>query len=122
MLICDDVSLSKTIDERVTISGLLNTVVSLPGAKFPLSVGFCVYLELSGARGPGEGQIVVTDVDSDDQIYVGRKHRFAMSADPLTIYAFTIRVLQIKVPRPGLFAVEFRFNDVLAGQQSLIVR
>jgi hypothetical protein len=122
MLICDDVSLSKTIDERVTISGLLNTIASLPGAKFPLSVGFCRYLELSGARGPGEGQIVVTHVDSEDQVYLGRKHRFDMSTDPLVIYAFTIRVLQCSIPRRGLYAVEFRFNDVLAGQQSLIVR
>jgi hypothetical protein len=88
---------------------------------FPFNLSFSVYLCLTNARGNGTARIVVVDADTQFATYVGDPHPLNCGHDPLQLHACTFRVPSCQFETPGLYLVQFVYNDEAISECSLRV-
>ena len=81
----------------------------------------CVYVEYSAARGPGTVRVVIWHADGD-QVFGSRTHPVAHGDDPLEVRSVIVRIQNCRFNEPGLYWVDFRYNDEVLVSQPLIVR
>jgi hypothetical protein len=123
MLLCDDVRTNPADPRKVIVYGLVSEVRSMSAdATWPLQHSFSIYLALTEGRGTGEARIVVTSADTGQPTYIGRPHRIEFDANPLKVKGVIFRIASCAFPQPGLYWVEFRFNDYTLARQPLLVR
>jgi hypothetical protein len=122
MLLCDDVRVSLNDPRKVNIYGLLSKIRPMAeGTGYPFRHSFCVYLVLTGGRGTGEGRIVLVHADTNEPTYVGQPHLIKWDPDPLKVQAVVFRLPSCEFPQPGLYWVQFRYDDQTLSQQPLEV-
>jgi hypothetical protein len=76
---------------------------------------------LSDCRKSGTARIIVTEAESGDVCYGGAPYRIELSSDPLELYGLVFRVAQCQIPRAGVYWIEFEFDGVSIGQESILV-
>jgi hypothetical protein len=121
MLLCDDVRPVAKNSRKVTVYGLTSTI-RIGDKGFPATYGFSVYLQLTEGRGEGRGRIVVVDSQSGERCYEGHDHRLVFGSNPLKVYGALIRIPQCEFPGPGLFWVEFWYEERLLSREPMLVR
>jgi hypothetical protein len=89
---------------------------------YPLQHSLSVYLALTGGRGSGEGRIVMVNADTGKETYTGQAHTIRFPSDPLKVIGVSFRITSCSFPEPGLYWVEFRYNDLMVARQPLLVR
>lgn len=121
MLICDDARPSRRNPRKMTVYGLLNTI-EVQNAIFPANFGFCVYLLLTECRGSGSGQINVANAETGELCYQGGLLDLRFGKDPLLAHAVVVRITECELPAPGLYWIEFRYEDEMLAREPLLVR
>ena len=119
---CEDVQTDAEHPHRVTLVGLLSSIHSLDEPAFPLLYReLCVFLQLTGCRGPAEGRI---EIRSEDQsvLFRTRTRTVPFSNDPLEIAGVTFRIRDCRFQEPGLYWVQFWYNEQMIAEQSFILR
>jgi hypothetical protein len=122
MLLCDDVQASSTSPHKINVYGLLSAVRSAdPKSAYPVRHSFAVYMALTG-RGSGEGRISVIDAGTGDVTFRGQAHTIDFGPDPLKVLGVIFRIQPCLFPRPGLYWVEFQYNNISVARQPLLAR
>jgi hypothetical protein len=123
LIVCEDVRSDPENPKRISLDGLISTIRSLEEPPFPLlRREFCVHLHLTGCRGTGEGRILIQHADSEQVVFRGRSRTFAFGNDPLEIVGATFRIHNCLFEQPGLYWVQFWYNEQMIAQQPLILR
>jgi hypothetical protein len=123
LLICEDVQPEAANPRRVTIVGLISYVRPSEQAQFPiLCREFCVFLQLTECRDPGLGRIEVHHAESGQMVYRTTNGDIPIGKDPLEIIGVTFRIRRCPFPEPGLYWVQFWYNEKMLAEQSLIAR
>jgi hypothetical protein len=110
MIGCEDARTRPGPGGKIDIFGLMNKVTT---KSFPCNLSFAAYLCLTDGRGKGKGRIVVQRAAEEDAVYVGDLHEIQFDNDPLSLHAFLIRVFTCRLPGPGLYSVQFVYNEVV---------
>jgi hypothetical protein len=121
MVLCEDARRRKGSRGKFDLLGVIN-IVQAPAHAFPMHLSFTVYLCLTEARGSGTGAIVITNEDTDEEVYVGESHQLQFGADPIALGSVTLRVPLCLLPEPGLYRIDFVYNETVIGSHSLLVR
>ena len=112
MLLCDDVRPNPSDPHKVIVYSLVSEIRSTVGITgYPLQHSFAVYLAVTEGRGTGEGQIVIASADNGNESYVGHPHTIVFGNDPLKVHGLIFRLTTCSFPQPGLYWVEFRYNN-----------
>jgi hypothetical protein len=82
----------------------------------------CVFLQLTECRGPADGRIEIHHADSGKVVFRTRTRTIPFGNDPLEVVAVTFRVRNCLFPEPGLYAVQFWYNEQMFAQQPLLLR
>ena len=123
MLLCDDVRPDPDNPSKINALGLVSTIHSFGEAAFPFRhPQLCVYLQLTGGRGTGEGRIVVVHADSDQTVLRAPLHTLKFGTDPLKVHGVLFRLLGCVFPEPDYYFFEFWYNDKAIARQPLFVR
>jgi hypothetical protein len=123
MLLCDDVQRDPVNPNKVNVIGLVSTIQGVSEPPFPLlHPELCVYLQVTGGRGEGDAQIVVQHADSDQVVFSSPAHRLVFSTNPLSILGIIFRIQSCVFPGPGLYWVQFWYNQKRLAQQPLLTR
>ncbi|MBX9580623.1 MAG: hypothetical protein K2X87_09975 [Gemmataceae bacterium] len=123
MILCDDVLPSTRRPGDHDALGLIHSVYPDPPGFYPAVLPvLCVYLQLTGGRGSGVGQVVVVEADTGGPVFAGRPHTIDYPPDPLAVVFRVFRVLDCKFPRSGLYWVQFRHDGRELSAQPLVVR
>lgn len=123
LILCDDVQTDDDGPRRVTLVGLIGTLRSLEDPSYPiLKREFCAYLQLAECRGAARCRIDIQHADSGDVIYRTRTRIVPLTSDPLEVVGVTLRLRDCLFPEPGLYWVQFWYNDRMLAQQPLILR
>jgi hypothetical protein len=123
MLLCEDVRPDPGNPKKLDILGLISTVQGAEGATFPLQLPvLCVYLAVSGGRGSGQTRIDVRQADSGNLVFASRSHLIVFPSDPLAVRGVVFRIRNCVFQEPGLYWVQFCYNDQKLAEQSLVVR
>jgi hypothetical protein len=121
MVACEDARRRKGTQNKIDILGVL-TVIYASADAFPARLSFSVYLCLTNGHGQGFGKIVVAQEETDEVIFEGEPVHCDFGNDPTALFATTIPVPLCSFPDPGLYRVEFVYNDVGVEKYFLHVR
>jgi hypothetical protein len=123
MLLCEGVRKNPTKASKVDVLGLLSTVTAVGSPAFPaLLPVLCVYLELTAGRGTGQAHVDCRYADSGNLVFSSPIHVVTFPPDPLAIRGFVFRITDCIFPAPGLYWVQFCYNQKMLAEQPLIVR
>jgi hypothetical protein len=123
LLPCEEVILDPTNPARATLENLITFIEGADGSVFPLYLAqMCVYLQLRGCRGPGEGRIQVVFADTEALIFATPTRLLPFGADPLELVSVTFRITDCPFPQAGMYNVQFWYNGKVLAQEYVIVR
>ena len=122
LIACENVMIDPDDPNRVSLLNLLSAIRSLGDPPYPLRFPeLCLYLQLSGCRGPADGRIDIVHADSDRTIFRSRtRHpvpdRPARSRRPLFSYP------GLRFPEAGLYWLQFWYNQYPIAQAPLLLK
>lgn len=123
MLLCEDWRLDAANTRHVTIVGLISNIHSLDDPPFPLLYReLCVFLALTEGRGLGTGHIVCVYEETGQTIFQTGKRAIQFSTDPLEVLGVPFRIRSCPFPFPGMYSIQFWYNDVLVEERPLRLR
>ncbi len=104
--------------------GILPHVINAGSdAAFPVChPELCVFLQVTDGRGSGTVEIVAIESDTDQVIWSSIPQTITFGKDPLAVSGLVFRLRNCLFPRPGLYWIEFRYNDVTTAQEHLLLR
>lgn len=122
MIPCEDARTRKGSEKKFDVFGVLTTI-NAPADAFPVRHSFSVFLSLTNGHGQGSGKVAVIEVDTEEAVFVSDPHAYDFGNDPMAIHGSTIRIPSCSFPRPGLYRIEFVYNDdVVVATYDLLVR
>jgi hypothetical protein len=122
MIICDDWRSDPSNDRQVTIIGLISNINSIDQPPYPLLYREMCVLALTEGRGQGEGQIVCAFEESGQKIFETPKRSISFARDPLAVVGVPFRIRDCRFPFPGMYSVQFLFNEVKIAEHPLLLR
>jgi hypothetical protein len=123
LIVCEDVQTDSENPRRVTLAGLISAIRSLEQPPFPLFYPeICVYLQLTECRGPADGRIEIRHADSGQVVFRTRTRTIPFVSDPLEVAGVTFRLRNCFFQEPGLYWVQFWYNELMIAQQPLLLR
>ena len=123
MILADNVSTDSRTPPKIGVHGLIQIVHLTEPIRYPATIPtLCVLLYLAGGRGQGIGQIIAVDSESDQPLFGSLPHEITYPPDPLEAIAIAFRLRKCRIPRQGLYWIQFWHNGRRLAEQSLIVR
>lgn len=122
-LLCDEIVVDPGDPRRVSIMGLLSAIRPSKDPKYPyLKAQLSVFLQLVECRGDADGQIRFVHADSEEVVFESQVRRLTFRHDPLEVYGVRFRFRDCLFPEPGLYSVQFWYNDESLAQQPLLLK
>ena len=123
LIVCEDVQTDPDNPRRLTLVGLISGIRSLEQPPFPLLYReICVFLQLTECRGPADGRIEILHADSGQVVFRTRTRTIPFGNDPLEVVGATFRIRNCLFQEPGLYQVQFWYNEEMIAQQPLLLR
>ena len=123
LIVCEDVQTDPDNPRRVTLVGLLSAIRSPQQPPFPMLYReICVFLQLTECRGPADGRIEIHHADSGQVVFRTRTRTIPFGSDPLEVVGATFRIRNCLFQEPGLYWVQFWYNEQMLAQQPLLLR
>jgi hypothetical protein len=112
MVLCDDILRDSSNPRRVHLIGPISAIRSSATPPFPSEhPKLCIFLHLTDCRGNGNIRVDIVHADSDVTIFRSQVWPVQFSGDPLEVYGLVFRLQQIPFPEPGLYWVQFWYNE-----------
>ena len=67
-------------------------------------------LHLTGGRGSGVVSIVGIHADSEQVVFTTPQRTIQFPGDPLAVHGLVFRILDVPVPAPGLYYIQFQYD------------
>jgi hypothetical protein len=124
LIVCDEVLTDPQRPGKLIIVGLASLVVWPTGATTPLRLEkLVVLLILTDGRGAGMGRIVCRNEETGAPVFGSPPTRISFEGkDPSGHHAVTFKLLDCRFPAPGVYVVQFLFDDALVQEQLVTVR
>lgn len=81
-----------------------------------------MFLQLTECRGPADGRIEIHHADSAQFVFRTRSRTIPFGSDPLEVFGATFRIRNCLFQVPGLYWVQFWYNEEMLAQQPLLLR
>jgi hypothetical protein len=123
MLVCEDWKADPDRKERLSVFGLITTIVSDEGSSFPLNhPELCVLLILTECYRSGRVQIVCVSEEPGERVFATPDRAIQFPNDPLSVYGIPFRIRDCIFPKPGFYLMQFYFDGVLVEERPVNVR
>jgi hypothetical protein len=123
LILCEDVQTDPDNPRRISLVGLISAIRSLEQPPFPLLYReLCVFLQVTECRGPGDGRIEIHHADSGQVVFRTQTRTIPFPSDPLEVVGATFRLRNCLFQEPGLYWVQFVYNEQAIAQQPLLLR
>jgi hypothetical protein len=123
LLVCEEVATDPGNLNRVSLVGLIHAIRSLEKPPYPLLYRpFEVIVQMTGCRGPGEVRVEIRVADTNELVFRTRARLAPFRDDPLCLYGLRFRIRDCRFPAPGLYWIQFWYNNAVLSQQPIILR
>jgi hypothetical protein len=123
LILCEDVRTDPDDQHPHTLVRLINVLRSSRTPPFPFVQDLlCAFVQLTECRGPADGRVEIHHADTDQVVFRTPTWTLPLANDPLAILGVTFRLRKCLFPAPGLYWVQFWYNEAMIAQQSLLVR
>jgi hypothetical protein len=124
MILCDEVVRDLQRPGKLTVVGLIWLIHWPEGRTTPLRLEkLSVLLILTDGRGTGRGRILCINEETDQPIFGSGEATISFEGkDPSLPFGASFALRNCNFPTPGVYRVQFHFEDEVLCQQTLIVR
>ena len=123
MILCNDWGLDPINKNRINIYGLLSNVSPTGSQQYPLvQRQLCVFLTATEIRGVGKAHIRCVLEETGEVVFQTADREVEGGIDPLKIIAVPFRILGCTFPQPGIYSIQFWYNDVMVHECPLRLR
>jgi uncharacterized protein DUF6941 len=123
MLPCHDWEMDPIRDRLINIVGLLSQIRAEEYASFPVVFPeLCIVLVLTECYESGIGRIACVRDEDGGIVFSSREHIMLFDTDPLNVVVTVFRLLDCSFPAPGIYSIQFWFDDQLLHECPLRVR
>jgi hypothetical protein len=124
MIVCDEVLPDPQRPRKLMIVGLTSLVQWPPDTTTPARLEkLVVLLVLTDGRGTGTGQVVCRNEESGERVFGSPPNLISFEGkDPAGHYYVTFKLLDCRFPSPGVYVVEFLFDNAVICEQLVTVR
>jgi hypothetical protein len=122
LIVCEDVQISDP-GGNVSLLNLVSAIRSGSEQQYPISCGpICVFIQLTGCRGLGLGRVEFQHAETGEVVRKSPTQNLDLGTDPLAIMRMVFRFPTCHFPEPGLYWVQFWYNEQMIADQPLVVR
>ena len=112
MILCEDWIAAPQDAPRVTIIGLLSNIRAIDEPPYPLVYRqLCVFLALTEGRGAGTGKISCVLEETGETVFQTPNRPISFGPDPLEVVGVSFRIRDCPFPQPGMYSVEFWYDN-----------
>jgi hypothetical protein len=123
LILCEEVQTDPDNPRRVTLVGLISTIRSLEKPPFPILFReICAFIQLTECRGSADGRIEIHHAESGQVVFRTRTRTIPFGSDPLEVIGVTFHIRNCQFQEPGLYWVQFWYNEAMIAQQPLLLR
>jgi Family of unknown function (DUF6941) len=120
LIVCEDIIADPNNRKRVSLMNVVDSIRSMKQPPYPVRQRqLCAFIQLTGCRGPGEFRVEIREADTDEVTFATKTFRGSFPNNPLAVHGLRFRLRGCKFPRPGLYWLEFFFDNQVLGQQPL---
>jgi hypothetical protein len=122
LLACEDIVTRPEAPNRVSLVNLVNAIHSLRQPPYPLRhPELCVFVQLTECRGRGEIWVTLQSAETDEVIFQTRPRAVTFPNDPVAVYGLRFRIRHCTFPGPGLYWIQFWYNNHVLAQQPIVL-
>jgi hypothetical protein len=124
LIVCEDILTVADNSLQVTLVNLVSTIRAVGDPPYPaLQPQLCVFIQLTECRGPGTVRLEIRQADggSAELVFATPTRQVAFPNNPLAVQGLRFRIFNCRFPRPGLYWVQFFYEDRLLGQQPIVL-
>ena len=81
-----------------------------------------MFLALTDGHGAGTGKVVCVHEASGETVFETRPRPISFGPDPVEVIGVPFRIRDCNFPRPGLYSVQFWYEDRLVEERPLRMR
>jgi hypothetical protein len=123
MLLCEGYEIDPVRSRRITIVGLLSSIRSRRPPYYPLiHPSLCVFLVLTEGYGAGSGHVVCVSEATGNVMFRTPPRPLQFPASPLGVVSVSFVVEECRFPKPGLYSVQFWYENELVEERPLLLR
>jgi len=123
MIVCDDILADPQRRGKPVLVGLISLIAPADEPPYPYRLDqMCVFLVLTEGRGMGECRLKLVFEESGQVVWETRPQPIAFGSDPLALYGLIFRERNIPFRSPGVYLVQFWYNDHIVAQQPVRAR
>ncbi len=123
MILCNDWETDVKNQNRINIFGLLSHIFPVDTPAYPLvQRKICVFLALTEVRGVGKVRIKCVFEETGQLAFQTAEMEIRGGADPLAIEAVSFRILGCTFPIPGMYSIQFWYNEAMVHECPLHLR
>ena len=122
LIVCQEIITDPSNRKRVSLMNLIHSIRSLEEPAYPLLYQqLCVFVQLTGCRGPGEVRVAIREADTGEVVFGTPTRSAPFPENPLSLHGLKFRIRDCRFPAPGLYWVEFWFNNTILAQQPIVL-
>ena len=123
LIACENITADADDPNRVSLLNLVSAIRPLADPPYPFRYPeLCIYLQLSGCRGPADGRIDIVHADLGRPIFRSRTRAVPFPNDPLEVVGLSFRIRHCTFPESGLYWLQFWYNNVPIAQEPLLLK
>ena len=123
LIVCEDVLTHPDNPNKVTLVNLISSINSTADPHFPFRFReLCVFLQLTECRKKGDCRVEITRAESNALAFRTQQRSILLSSDPLEVVGVTFRIRHCTFAEPGLYWVQFWYDEQMLAQQPLVLR
>jgi hypothetical protein len=81
-----------------------------------------VFLALTEGRGTGTAQIICVFEETGQRIFGSPQYQVQFGPDPLEVIGVPFRIRDCRFPYPGMYSIQFWYNDEKVEERPLRLR
>jgi len=123
LVACEEVVVDPDNPHRVTLVSLISSIRSLTDPPYPLQQPeLCVFVQMTECRGQGDCRLEIVQADSGQVVFRTRTRPLSFGNDPLDVFGLSFRIRNCPFPEPGLYWIQFWYNEQVIAQQPVQMR
>jgi hypothetical protein len=122
LIVCEEIVEDPNNAKRISLVNLIHRIRALEEPPYPLLYRqLCVYVQLTGCRGPAEVKVEIREADTDTAIVETRPRTVRFPDNPLSLHGLRFRILDCRFPAAGLYWVRFWYENEMLVQQPIVL-
>ncbi len=122
LIVCEEVVVHPGNPKTFTLVKVLDRIRSLNEPAYPYRhKKLSAFAQLTECRRAGQARFEIVEADTNKAIFTMPNRKLALPNDPLAVHAVRIQIRNCEFPAPGLYWLNFLYDNRLLREQPFVL-